>query len=603
MKCRVLIVCALMITLMVGKAAEYHVATTGNDSNPGSSASPWRTIQRAANVMQAGDTVYVRPGTYNERVTPAASGTAAGYINYVGGTNVVCRGFTVNSRNYLRIIGFEITHVDTRFTRAVTLAGTCSRIEILNNYIHHVYCDGGAIGDWGSRLSYITVRGNYLYYMGYVPGVDQSGNGWAIESGYTGDHWLIEYNVAERCGDFVNVHGQNQIIRNNWLHSYDDSYFSGGGGHVDIFQPGSAGVMTWTRHHVYEANVAGDNVEDHSHYWQMRDTASNSTDTNILCRGNVGYNMGAYILQAGGLDHVVHYNNTFYAFGVGNLFGESMMRYNAESGNVSLYNQNFNNVFSSISTAKNFVLISTDGGATVTASHNLGYNTPGHSSLILTSNPMLANPSGRQFYLQSSSPAINRGKPISTVTSSDGTGTTFSVPDAALFCDGWGIAEGDIIRVGSGSPVRITRIAGNAITVDRTISWSNGMGVFWRHQDSQPDLGAYEYRADSYGINIALTSPQNGGTVGGSTTLTASVTNPDCVRFVIFYVNGVPVAQTYNAPYTATWNAPTTGTFDVEARAYPLYADTNLVRIARINVRGSGEARPQAPSNLRVTQN
>ena len=41
-----------------------HVATTGNDSADGSLATPWRTLQRAANLVRAGDQVIVRPGHY-----------------------------------------------------------------------------------------------------------------------------------------------------------------------------------------------------------------------------------------------------------------------------------------------------------------------------------------------------------------------------------------------------------------------------------------------------------------------------------------------------------------------------------------------------------
>lgn len=42
----------------------YYVATTGNDSNPGTLAKPWQTIQKAANSLVAGDTLYLRGGQY-----------------------------------------------------------------------------------------------------------------------------------------------------------------------------------------------------------------------------------------------------------------------------------------------------------------------------------------------------------------------------------------------------------------------------------------------------------------------------------------------------------------------------------------------------------
>src|SRR5437764_297083 len=54
----------------------FYVSTTGSDSNPGTLSSPWRTIQHAANSVQAGDTVYVRGGVYNESVNISVSGSA-----------------------------------------------------------------------------------------------------------------------------------------------------------------------------------------------------------------------------------------------------------------------------------------------------------------------------------------------------------------------------------------------------------------------------------------------------------------------------------------------------------------------------------------------
>src|SRR5258706_2067191 len=60
--------------------SNYFVAVNGSNANPGTLAQPFATIQQAANVAQAGDTVYIRGGTYRETVTPAHSGTAAAPI-------------------------------------------------------------------------------------------------------------------------------------------------------------------------------------------------------------------------------------------------------------------------------------------------------------------------------------------------------------------------------------------------------------------------------------------------------------------------------------------------------------------------------------------
>src|SRR4029077_19978877 len=61
----------------------YYVSTTGNDSNPGTQAAPWRTIQHAADTARAGSTVNVRGGIYEELVSINVSGNAAdGFITF-----------------------------------------------------------------------------------------------------------------------------------------------------------------------------------------------------------------------------------------------------------------------------------------------------------------------------------------------------------------------------------------------------------------------------------------------------------------------------------------------------------------------------------------
>lgn len=55
---------ATRTAVATGKGATYYVSPTGDDSAPGSEKSPFKTLQHAADITHAGDTVIIRKGTY-----------------------------------------------------------------------------------------------------------------------------------------------------------------------------------------------------------------------------------------------------------------------------------------------------------------------------------------------------------------------------------------------------------------------------------------------------------------------------------------------------------------------------------------------------------
>ncbi|HKO51132.1 MAG TPA: right-handed parallel beta-helix repeat-containing protein, partial [Polyangiaceae bacterium] len=59
-------------------ASDYYVATTGSDSNPGTQASPFATLTKAATIAEPGDTVFIRGGNYSPKsgTTFSKSGTS-----------------------------------------------------------------------------------------------------------------------------------------------------------------------------------------------------------------------------------------------------------------------------------------------------------------------------------------------------------------------------------------------------------------------------------------------------------------------------------------------------------------------------------------------
>ncbi|KAF5438068.1 hypothetical protein C5S35_00865, partial [Candidatus Methanophagaceae archaeon] len=100
-------------------AAVYYVDTNSiggvcSDSNPGTINQPWCTLGKANGVLQAGDTVNLRTGSYYERIYPSNSGIAGAYITYknYNGEQVNItgeyHGANLNGREYINIDGLTI---------------------------------------------------------------------------------------------------------------------------------------------------------------------------------------------------------------------------------------------------------------------------------------------------------------------------------------------------------------------------------------------------------------------------------------------------------------------------------------------------------------
>ncbi|MEG4113397.1 MULTISPECIES: right-handed parallel beta-helix repeat-containing protein [unclassified Microcoleus] len=62
----------------------FYVSPNGSDTNNGSLEHPWSTINHAASVLKAGETVYIRAGTYHlmEQIQAKNSGTEKAWITY-----------------------------------------------------------------------------------------------------------------------------------------------------------------------------------------------------------------------------------------------------------------------------------------------------------------------------------------------------------------------------------------------------------------------------------------------------------------------------------------------------------------------------------------
>lgn len=100
-------------------STDYHVGGTGaSDSNPGTEISPWLTLQKAANTVIAGDTVYVHAGTYKGFEIANKSGTINNPIVFKADSGVLINenasgihnkdGINLENASYITIDGFTL---------------------------------------------------------------------------------------------------------------------------------------------------------------------------------------------------------------------------------------------------------------------------------------------------------------------------------------------------------------------------------------------------------------------------------------------------------------------------------------------------------------
>src|SRR5579883_3434141 len=76
------------------RAATYFVGVKGSDNAAGAEASPWRTIQHAADAVHPGDTIEIGPGIYRESIRLHRGGASQAPVNLIAkpGARVVITG-------------------------------------------------------------------------------------------------------------------------------------------------------------------------------------------------------------------------------------------------------------------------------------------------------------------------------------------------------------------------------------------------------------------------------------------------------------------------------------------------------------------------------
>lgn len=404
----------------------YYVSPSGNNNNNGLTVnSPFLTIQRAANVANAGDNVFVLSGTYSEMITINNSGGIGQPITFRALGNVIVKDpcpyvsscgvwtwggiFNISNKSHIIIDGFSledswffgfyinnssfITIQNNRTNRTGAsgiFASGCTNVKILNNLIQRA-CSHTTANIVIGTQECITLSNTSFFEIAYnevaISGVSEA-----------------NFNSSQG-GEGINTKGSctNGTVHDNQVH--------------DLIRLGiyaDAWDKTLKNVKIYNNTV-----------WNCREGVALATENGgiieeIEVYNNVCYNneqsgiaIVNYGLAPGTKRNISILNNTCYRNGYNRyMFGTS-------GGGIHIASNTNGNVINNIYVRNNiladnqFWQIRTF--SPITANNNLIFEYRGSANELMPNStdivddPLFVDSSTYNFTLQNSSPAINAG--------------------------------------------------------------------------------------------------------------------------------------------------------------------------------------------------
>jgi len=389
----------------VAQSKVYYVTPIGDDANPGTMERPWQTIQKAADTLTAGKIVYIRTGTYHERVIPKNSGSSDREITFSAypGETVTIDGdgialpddlaglVDISDQSYIRLSGLRVINTGPNVNNAGILVNASSYITIENNITYNTISSG--IGVWGSQ--HIVIDGNKVELAG--TGGYQECITVAVTGSFEVSNNLVtdcqKEGIAAKDGSY-----DGRVYRNVVNHPRAVGIY------VDAQDKATHDIQVFQ-------NVAFDSVES-SGFTLASETGG--LLAHIQLENNIAYHNHTYGIEISRcciashpMDSIVIVNNTLYENGVD--WGGGIIDDNAQAQNVVIRN----NICSQNLTFQ--IAIAADvPAANVTVDHNLidgyrGYEDEVYSDNYTEGDSLFVNPAARDFHLRQDSPAVDAG--------------------------------------------------------------------------------------------------------------------------------------------------------------------------------------------------
>lgn len=438
----------------------YYVAGSGNDANHGSFTNPFKTIQYAVNQVVAGDTIYIREGTYRETIVFNKSGTESdGYItlsNYPGEVSIVdATGLAVNAttgifviqaKSYLRINGLILRGLKTSnadYTPAgIWVWGASHHIEISNNrieVIENTATNGNAHGiaiygdDPSQSIHNLLIDGNEIKrcILGWSESLVLNGNvrNFTVTNNTIHDNNNIGIDFIGHegiCSTPSLDRARDGVCAYNTIYNIDTSTnpaYNGDRGGDGIYVDGGTRIII-EGNRVYNCNIGIEIASEHA----GQDTSYVTVRNNIVFKNHImGIAMGGYDIHRGSTISCNIIGNTLYHNDIlseGN--GEICLQYDTQNNTIKnnilvAHHQNLfisNNFTANTGNEVDYNLYYGPGGENAAQwqwkkNYYNGFTNWQNSSLqdahSVFADPRLTAPESENFHIRRYSPAVGKG--------------------------------------------------------------------------------------------------------------------------------------------------------------------------------------------------
>jgi hypothetical protein len=538
----------LLLPLSVSAATYYVDASDGNDANNGlSPATAWQTITKVYNSMgmfQPGDQILFQRGeTWTDTdlyiTRSGTNGNPIIFADYDSGNKPIISGHFIGSEELIH----DITVRNFRVTNAPDNGISFYLHYPENGWKYRInieHCDvdnAGNVGILVQGIDNYTIESCTVSYPGNAGfGIQGSAN-YNLRNGKIINCTAIDDGTASNDGftvhdgNYGESPGPNHYFYNckayGWkengfdvaatntvglLYRNCESYNNGIGTGLADWSMGYADQVYIENNYLHDCNYEGFGGGGQSdrpaiQWVYAKNVVRNSGDASWTVNGDgrnfyLAHNTFVYDTNSGGgfLDILTDDGTPQNVYARNNILtsrktmaGHRFIRYLGCDANAVPTEFDYNCYWDYTNTPSNEYFVDPDIGGHNLATRRSTYGEDIHS---IFQDPLL----NEDNTLQSNSPCIDAGNWLTNITSASGSDSQFTVTDSRWFHDGFGLTTGSVIQLeGKTNAVMITDInySTHTITLNQSVSWTQGDGIAFAYSGSGPDMGAYEYVSTS----------------------------------------------------------------------------------------------------------